>query len=146
MYSGHIQHGIKEEAMKRNCSICGGDGYTDGSAELRRDGRTGDTTCLGCDGTGTEEFTPRQRRRTYTVEATVPLPENDACDIYPYTPNADADALRAHVLGDLDETRLRGVGQVIGVQLCEVGDDGRLQTIDRIDLDEGVWESTQEED
>lgn len=43
---------------KRDCRICGGDGWTDGSAELRRDGRTGDTTCLGCNGTGQEAFTP----------------------------------------------------------------------------------------
>ena len=38
----------------RDCRVCGGDGWTDGSAKLRRDMRTGDTTCIACDGTGKE--------------------------------------------------------------------------------------------
>lgn len=38
---------------RRCCPVCGGEGWTDGSAELRRDGREGDTTCIGCDGKGT---------------------------------------------------------------------------------------------
>jgi hypothetical protein len=42
---------------ERDCRICGGDGWTDGSAELRaeRGDRSGDTTCVGCNGTGKEE-------------------------------------------------------------------------------------------
>jgi hypothetical protein len=36
------------------CHVCGGEGWTDGSAELRRDGRDGDTTCIGCGGSGKE--------------------------------------------------------------------------------------------
>jgi hypothetical protein len=34
-----------------DCSVCGGQGWGDGSAALRRDGR-GSTECLGCNGTG----------------------------------------------------------------------------------------------
>jgi hypothetical protein len=37
-----------------DCRVCGGAGWTDGSAELRRDGRDGDTTCIACNGTGHE--------------------------------------------------------------------------------------------
>lgn len=52
---------------RRTCVICGGDGWTDGSAELRRDGRTGDTTCLGCDGRGWTEY--RTTRNATHAEA-----------------------------------------------------------------------------
>lgn len=38
----------------KDCHACGGDGWTDGSAELRRDGRKGDTKCIACGGTGKE--------------------------------------------------------------------------------------------
>jgi len=40
-----------------DCRICGGSGWTDGSAEIRgeRDpAQAHNTTCVGCDGTGTE--------------------------------------------------------------------------------------------
>lgn len=47
---------------ERDCRICGGAGWTDGSAELRRDGRRGDTTCLGCAGSGKEPANPRRCR------------------------------------------------------------------------------------
>lgn len=38
----------------RDCHACGGQGWGDGFAETRRDGREGDTTCTYCDGTGRE--------------------------------------------------------------------------------------------
>ena len=41
----------------RACRICGGDGWTDGSAELRGErnpAHAHDTTCVGCGGTGKE--------------------------------------------------------------------------------------------
>jgi len=34
------------------CHVCGGSGWTDGSASLRRDGK-GSTECIGCNGAGT---------------------------------------------------------------------------------------------
>ena len=51
-------HGRDFEAemqrIRRTCRVCGGDGWNDESAELRRDGRSGDTTCIGCGGSGVE--------------------------------------------------------------------------------------------
>jgi hypothetical protein len=45
---------------KIDCSLCGGDGWTDSSAELRRDGQTGNTTCIACNGTGKETVTTKK--------------------------------------------------------------------------------------
>lgn len=36
----------------RDCRLCGGEGWGDGSAMLRRDGRKGDTACIACGGNG----------------------------------------------------------------------------------------------
>lgn len=49
---------------KRVCPVCDGDGWTDGSAELRRDGRVGDTTCLGCNGRGWIASEPTRKARS----------------------------------------------------------------------------------
>jgi DnaJ-class molecular chaperone len=41
----------------RDCHLCGGTGWTDSSAEIRADRgdpNPDDTTCVACDGTGTE--------------------------------------------------------------------------------------------
>jgi DnaJ-class molecular chaperone len=43
-----------KRTQTRDCRICGGAGWTDGSALLRRDGKTGSTECVGCEGTGVE--------------------------------------------------------------------------------------------
>lgn len=40
--------------QKKDCHACGGMGWTEGSAELRRDGKTGNTTCICCGGSGKE--------------------------------------------------------------------------------------------
>lgn len=42
----------EQPTVARDCRICGGEGWTDGSALVRRDGRVGDTTCVGCGGSG----------------------------------------------------------------------------------------------
>ena len=56
-----------KERGARDCAVCGGDGWTDGSAELRRDGREGDTTCIACEGSGKE---PAPKRAPYTLAST----------------------------------------------------------------------------
>lgn len=54
-FAAALEGGTMEATTeRRTCGVCGGDGWTAGSAELRRDGRTGDTTCIGCGGSGYE--------------------------------------------------------------------------------------------
>lgn len=36
----------------KTCAACGGEGWGDGSAEIRRDANKGSTTCVACGGTG----------------------------------------------------------------------------------------------
>ena len=55
------------DVTSRDCRACGGDGWTDGSAELRRDGREGDTTCIACDGSGKEQV---GKAAPYTLAST----------------------------------------------------------------------------
>jgi hypothetical protein len=38
----------------RDCRVCGGSGWTDGSAKLRRDSNKGSTECIACKGSGKE--------------------------------------------------------------------------------------------
>lgn len=58
---------VHEIVDEISCSLCGGDGWTDSSAEIRgrnNSAHAHDTTCVACDGTGVEPRTTKRRKTT----------------------------------------------------------------------------------